>query len=59
MQSVRHLSLRDALLSSALLNNSLYGSSRYILIQKFFIIAWYCLQIEICDQGVCRSFFFV
>jgi len=39
MHSVRHLFLRDALVSSALLNNSLYVSSWNILIQKFFIIA--------------------
>ena len=39
MHSVHHLSLRDAFLSSALLNNLWYISPRDILIHKFFITA--------------------
>ena len=60
MHSVCHLSLRDALLSSALLNNSLYIPPWSILIHKFFFIA--CIvfnkkNLESVSHSILFSFF--
>ena len=57
MHSVYYLSFRDALLLSALLNNSLF--LRETILDKHFS---YCLVLspkEIFDEGICRCIFFL